>query len=903
MPYQPRLIKDESAAYIVPNADKAAYQERLRQLLQDPAFRQIEGFPIGEDEDILALSDLPYYTACPNPFLAEIITEWQQERANLRQQLGLPDDNQASDKTADGYHREPFAADVSEGKNDPIYNAHSYHTKVPHKAIMRYILHYTDPGDVLFDGFCGTGMTGVAAQLCGDKNEVESLGYRVDDDGSIYDGSIKISQLGTRNAIICDLSVLPTFIAANLNGRSKTDQIEIIFNSILREAKAKFNSLFETSHINGEVGTIEYTVWSDVFICSNCLNEVAFWDGAIDLKAGEQLDPFPCPHCRAMLRKRSLERVIETIFDPIIGELKTRPKRIPVWINYSYGGKRYNKCPLEADLSLAQNISAQLPQYWFPTSQLPKGDRFYKDGLHLLSLEQYYQFYFPRTLITLSYIWEKINSFALQDDASRNCLKFILTSMLDRNLTIRNRFVVNRHNPQGRVNGPLANTLYVPGLSVEQNPLKALKYKSKYVLNGLSQSRNWQHCAITTQSTTDVELPEKSVDYIFIDPPFGKNIMYAELNGITESWLRVNTNNRSEAIVSDAQKKTALEYMILMAKCFKKCYQVLKPGRWITVEFHNSQSSIWNAIQEALNRAGFVIADVRTLDKRKGTINQEFYSQGAVKQDLVISAYKPNDNIKYRLLNVDNSIENVWDFVVYHLEQLPVVVEREGKLEIINERQDYLLYDRMVAFHIHHGLNIPLSAPEFYDGLRQRFAKRNGMFFLSEQVPQYDRAALKAQHVAQLSFFVSDEKSAIQWLRQHLDTETNGQPQTYQQIQPQFLRQLHQAPHEALPELSTMLEENFLQDDAGKWYVPDPNEESDLQKLRLKALLREFKGYVEGNGRLRQFRTEAIRAGFAAAYEEKDYATIIQVGNRLPERVLHEDLNLLMYYDNADLRK
>ena len=78
------------------------------------------------------------------------------------------------------YSREPFAADVSEGKNDPIYNAHSYHTKVPHKAIMRYILHYTEPGDLVFDGFCGTGMTGVAAQLCGDRAVVESLGYRVD---------------------------------------------------------------------------------------------------------------------------------------------------------------------------------------------------------------------------------------------------------------------------------------------------------------------------------------------------------------------------------------------------------------------------------------------------------------------------------------------------------------------------------------------------------------------------------------------------------------------------------------------------------------------------------------------------------------------------------------------------
>ena len=110
--------------------------------------RHIEGFPVGSDEDIITLSNAPYYTACPNPFIEEFIRE-----------NGTPYDEETND-----YHREPFAADVSEGKNDPIYMAHTYHTKVPYKAIMRYILHYTKPGDVVFDGFCGTGMTGVAAQ-------------------------------------------------------------------------------------------------------------------------------------------------------------------------------------------------------------------------------------------------------------------------------------------------------------------------------------------------------------------------------------------------------------------------------------------------------------------------------------------------------------------------------------------------------------------------------------------------------------------------------------------------------------------------------------------------------------------------------------------------------------------
>ena len=101
--------------------------------------RDIAGFPKGTDDDIIALSKPPNYTACPNPFVEEFIREH-----------GTP-----YDETTDDYQREPFTFDVSEGKNDPIYNAHSYHTKVPYKAIMRYILHYTKPGDVVFDGFCG----------------------------------------------------------------------------------------------------------------------------------------------------------------------------------------------------------------------------------------------------------------------------------------------------------------------------------------------------------------------------------------------------------------------------------------------------------------------------------------------------------------------------------------------------------------------------------------------------------------------------------------------------------------------------------------------------------------------------------------------------------------------------
>jgi hypothetical protein len=45
-------------------ARREHYLKLLAQKLKDPEFRKMEGFPIGKDEDILTMSDPPYYTAC-----------------------------------------------------------------------------------------------------------------------------------------------------------------------------------------------------------------------------------------------------------------------------------------------------------------------------------------------------------------------------------------------------------------------------------------------------------------------------------------------------------------------------------------------------------------------------------------------------------------------------------------------------------------------------------------------------------------------------------------------------------------------------------------------------------------------------------------------------------------------
>jgi len=902
-------------------ARRAYFLEKLREKLQNPEFHKIEGFPIGTDDDILALSDPPYYTACPNPFLEDFIRVY-----------GKPYDPSVP------YHKEPFAADVSEGKSDPIYNAHSYHTKVPHKAIMRYILHYTQPGDVVLDGFSGTGMTGVAAQLCGDRKMVSSLGYHVDTEGKIFgDDHVYIGQaeeppfsrVGVRYAILNDLSPAATFIASNYNSPIDLDEFDKEAWRILTAVEKECGWMYETLHKdNLTKGRILEVIWSDVFICPVCTNEIIFWNVAIDKETGEVKDSFNCSTCSARLTKRNLDRSKLSVHDEVTGNVLQVGKQIPVLINYLVNGKKYEKEPDADDIQVLEKINSSPIPYVYPTTRIDKDiDIWYERDYRSLGIYSVDKFYTKRNIWILAALWDKVKNSSTP--RLQRFFMFAITSM-QVNLSRMNRWRPNVSFPYN----PLSGTLYIGSLPVEANVLVGISNKVKRLGKIFTDLHITGDFIESTQSLTGFhDVPSNSVDYIFTDPPFGSNIIYSDLSIIWESWLELFTNTDHEAVVHRRKKTnpSKLEnYSKLMATSFSRLYDVLKPGRWMTVEFHNSKNSVWVAIQEALEQAGFVIADVRTLDKQQGSFKQ-LTSSGAVKQDLIISAYKPNGGLEKRF-NLEAGTEaGAWDFVRTHLGQLPVFVSQGAQVQYVVERQNYLLYDRMVAFHVQRNKTVPLSAGEFYAGLAQRFAERDSMYFLPDQVVEYDKKRLLAREVQQIPLIVVNEADAIQWLRQVLTSK----PQTYSDLYPQFVNQLQTInKHEKLPELSQLLEQNFLRYDGvgdvpsqihaylsanfkelrslpkeypslrqkakDRWYVPDPNKSADLEKVREKALLKEFDEYRSFTGReLKQFRLEAVRVGFRKAWQDKDYPTIIKVSQKIPEDVLQEDPKLMMWYDQA----
>ncbi|MCE7616009.1 DNA methylase [Vibrio fluvialis] len=891
-------------------ARRAHFTDLLRDKLKDPDFRSIEGFPIGTDEAILELSDPPYYTACPNPWLSDFVELWESRKEN-------------SDDT---YHREPFAVDVSEGRSGLFYDAHSYHTKVPHKAIMRYILHFTDPGDILMDSFCGTGMTGVAAQLCGNRRVVEELGYEVDQDGGIYQRAddlgnerTKISQLGERHTLNNDLSPAASFIAYNYNAPLDIEAFELEAKELLDQTEKEFEWLYSTKHVNGQLATVNYIIWSDVFECSECSAEVNFYRTAVDFENNKLLDSFSCPKCAATLTKKTLDRVYTRDLDIDTGKPVRKAKQEPVLINYTYEGKRYEKKPDDYDFSIIERINNYVidESTYIPKNALIDGYNT-KQPKASHGVELIKDFYTRRNLIVLSGLRKNI---PLEPARIKNALSFLINSYDLTHSTIMSRLIFKGKGKKPVLTGYQSGTLYASSLPVEKNIFNGIrKQKLPIITSSLTEVSKNQ--LVNTGSASKLLLADNSLDYIFIDPPFGSNIMYSELNYISESWMNLFTNNHKEAIENKAQNKSLDDYRSLMYSCFKEAYRVLKPGRWITIEFSNTKASVWNSIQSSLTEAGFIVANVSALDKKQGSF-KAVTTTTAVKQDLVISAYK-SDNSVVKSIQVATNEQSVWEFIDSHLKFLPLSKVQNGEMIKVPERDPRILFDQVVAFFIRANKQVPISSYEFQLELSKRFVDRDGMYFTVEQSVLYDKERAKQPRIKQYSIFVDDEESAIEWLRDILK-----EPKTYSEIHPLFMHELSGwKKNEVRLELSTLLEQNFLQYDGlddipeqllqsvelgkreatidslktqfkEKWYIPDLEQEEDLRKLRLKTLLRDFEHYIKEKKKINQPRIEALRAGFNACWEKQNYQTILDVAAKLPPVVLQEDEKLVMFYDNA----
>ena len=441
----------------------------------------------------------------------------------------------------------PFAGEIRAGKNTYVYDAHTYHTKVPPGGIAQLIEYYTKPGDTVLDPFCGSGMTGVAAAPLG------------------------------RKVLLSDLSPAAVFIARHLNSPIDSRKYMEAVRAVVTDAQDIEARLYNTDCRScGNPVPMLYMVWSYGVVCPFCDKEFLLWDVARDEKPSVReskiLSTFDCPHCRKRLVKRGLKRT----------------KRYPVQVGYKCCGRgpKEQTAPLnEHDHQMLSEIektgvSADL---WYPTARFP-------DGVNTrqpiaAGIERIDQAYTMRALHAMAWLWRKAKEYP--DPELSGKLLFTVTSLYQR-VTVFSEF---------RFWGGSSNTANynVPFISNEQNVFRTFLRKAN-TISWYFQSASPKRATVDVRIASACDLKhvsDKSIDYIFTDPPFGGNINYSEMNFLWESWLNEFTNTREEAIINSVMGKDQEHYRSLLARAFKECKRVLKQGGWLTIVFHNSSQSVW----------------------------------------------------------------------------------------------------------------------------------------------------------------------------------------------------------------------------------------------------------------------------------------------------------------------
>ena len=443
---------------------------------------------------------------------------------------------------------------IQVSKASTIYRAHSYHTKVPPTAIAPFIEAFTQAGDVVSDPFCGSGMTGVAALDLG------------------------------RNALLSDVSPAAVHIARNYTAPCDPDQFRAALAEVERRVRPTMDWLYRPVGYGGR--QIEYTVWSDLYACSACTREISYWAA---LHAGNQKVPV-CPQCGAKLDKKSLNW---------LGEL-------PVRTHVSEPGKKMAAhSPTRAEADLIAEVDATAIPYWIPSLEFGRDREMWRSAHGAMGIDNAADFYTTRNLHALSALRHAIVT--VSEGRLREALLFAFTACVNR---ASKRYQWNAKRPTNVMTG----TMYVSSLRYEWNVMSLFRRKAADVVRFYEARGNTDGSAQVFQSSaTQLEfIPDGSVDMVFMDPPFGSNIFYADSSLLWDAWLGTQTDQANEIVVNRKRSranggKDLDLYGDLMTDALSEASRVLRRGGRGVIAFSNTD-------------AGFETRSVHILDKGQPSI-------------------------------------------------------------------------------------------------------------------------------------------------------------------------------------------------------------------------------------------------------------------------------------------
>ncbi len=199
-----------------------------------------------------------------------------------------------------------------------------------------------------------------------------------------------------------------------------------------------------------------------------------------------------------------------------------------------------------------------------------------------------------------------------------------------------------RHRDGGG-GGPKGTDFMIPQIGREM-PVWP-QFEDKAQCASLGSEHLFTTICVSTQSATDLSaIPTDAIDYIFTDPPYGGTLQYGELNSVWEAWQGFGFDwHDQEMIVNETRNKTEAEWANMLRMAMQECYRVLKPGRWLSLCYHDTSEGTWALVQDTMSSVGFITGQGESalfIETGQKTYNQ-LTADKVTKRDLVINFRKP----------------------------------------------------------------------------------------------------------------------------------------------------------------------------------------------------------------------------------------------------------------------
>ena len=590
--------------------------------------------------------------------------------------------NKSSDKGQEAL----YSRALPSTRSGALYGAFPYPTKISPEAVALFIAAHTNPGDTVFDGFAGSGTTGLGALLCerpskGLQDEAKRLGLKV--------------KWGARNAVLYEVGALGAFVAQTLTNPPAPREFRKAAEQVLKEAEKELAWMYQAADPEGNLGVIRYLIWSDVLLCPKCRREATLWSGCTSREPAAISSTFICPACRHEASRDDVARVTQTVRDDLVGRRTKSRKRKAVWVYGSSGKKAWSRPISKDDLEVLKRIDETSIPDSVPRVEIPWGD-LYRRGYHQ-GMTHLHHFYTRRNLIVFSRLWEYT---ARYSGAVREALRFWLLSYNASHATIMTRIVAKSGLKDFVLTSAQPGVLYVSGMPVEKNLIAGLRRKLRTIDKAFATVHGCTgRVNVHQRSSCKIHLQDESVDYVFTDPPFGGNIPYAEINFLNEAWLGRYTDRTEEAIVSSDQQKTVKEYQGLLTAALSDMRRILKCKGGATLVFHSASAEVWNALQSAYTDSGLSVESAGVLGKTQGSFKQ-VTTAGAVRGDPVLLLTK-------REAKSEKAEQHAWKVA----ERL-----RRDAARAIDpvEQTAQRLYSRLVAYYLLLHQQVPVDADLFY---------------------------------------------------------------------------------------------------------------------------------------------------------------------------------------------